>query len=216
MLICSKISTLFQKNPASSFRSPAPLQQAQIIAHYWMHHNGAFRDGIRVSINLEISSLVQRAAYQPCRHKETFEICTCAASPNAAFITLFPSPPCKLLQHLQADRLFHTGSLEAAVTAVLRQRHLPEHACVDLQLLASPPTFPKSYVHKSQSKWAPALAWWCGTPRNRSWCCWASVCTELLSLQHQAPESPVFSGELVWFIMCRGGLQTSPGLALGI
>lgn len=30
-----------------------------------MHHNGAFRDGIRVSINLEISSLVQRAATSP-------------------------------------------------------------------------------------------------------------------------------------------------------
>lgn len=122
-----------------------------------MHHNGAFRDGIRVSINLEISSLVQRAAHQPCRQKEIFEIRTCAASPNAAFITLFPSPPCKLLEPLQADRLFHTGSLAAAVTAVLRQRRLPEHACVVLQLLAFPPSFPKLYVHEPQSELDPAL-----------------------------------------------------------
>jgi len=121
-----------------------------------MHHNGAFRDGIRVSINLEISSLVQRAAYQPCRHKETFEICTCAASPNAAFITLFPSPPCKLLQPLQADRLFHTGSLVAAVTTTLRRTFARTCLCAP-PTVASPPSFPKLHVHKPQSKWAPAL-----------------------------------------------------------
>lgn len=201
MLICSNISVLFQKCP-SSFHSLAPLQQAQIIAHYWMHHNGAFRDGIRVSINLEISSPVQRAAHQPCRHKETFEICTCAASPNAAFITLFPSP-------LRAPPAFlQTGCFTLARWQQPAPPCWGRDVCQSIIVSACPLSFPKLGVHEPQSKWPQRFGSDLGdavvSPGKDPDVCWAPV------LAGSGSRAVSLHGWAVaWCILSCGGLQTS-------
>lgn len=70
---------------------------------------------------------------------------------------------------LPADRLFHTGSLAAASTTVLRQRCLPEHNRVSL-----PFVLPKIRCPRAPEQVAPALwlrsGWCCSKSRKGSWC----------------------------------------------